>query len=37
MAPNDVHLDTNEAQFCLNTVEEYKEKTGSALAWQQRE
>jgi len=31
MALNDVHLDTNEAQLCLNIVEEYKERTESSV------
>lgn len=30
MALNDVHLDTNEAQLCLN-IEEYKERTENSV------
>lgn len=31
MALNDVHFDTNEAQLCLNIVEEYKERTENSV------
>lgn len=31
LALNDVHLDTNEAQLCLNIVEEYKERTENSV------